>query len=117
MSDEADRRMQELLSQLRAVVDVMSDLAVENGIEHVEFLGSRIHFGVRQGYAYEIREAGGTDKRPYLPAARGPIIDESHWNHSSFRCWPEEKQLDWLYGDGPRPKTAYQEDDEEDFRG
>ncbi len=100
--DEAEEAMQRLLVEMTGIVSVMNDLAIEHEIAKVPFMGSFIHFGTDFRGSWSSVE--GAD---FKPAAMGPIMSDEYWQASSFACWPSAKQLEWMYGDGPRPRTDY----------
>lgn len=116
MKTEVEQKVQRLLAQMHEAISVLNDLAIEHRIECLQFMGYQLHFGVRQGHRWEDEDnvGNGYTSNPrfleFLPAAKGPVLNDEYWSYSSFRCWPTEDQLDWLYGDGPRPKTDYDEE-------
>lgn len=108
--DEANRRIQELLVEMRSIVDVIRDIAVGHDIEKVEFLGAEIEFGVdfERSWAYERDSIG------YVPAVGGPIIDPDYWRPSSWYCHKVGKErMVWLYGpdEDTWPDSAYDQDE------
>lgn len=115
--EEAHQRMQELLTQSRALINEMAAVARVGCIERVDFMGSYIHFGKRfdaefalnpDGSSDYTREIGGT----YVPAASGPMLNDQYWSASSFDCWPTDEMRSWLFGDDPSSyrRTDYNDD-------
>lgn len=123
VTEEKQRKLQELLARLNSDIEVLNDFALENGLERIEFLGSYIHFGTSFGGSYTVGPDGRMDYSQrvgevFMPAAKGPIVNENYWSTSSFDCWPEEYQMIWMFGDDPSKwrKTDYQRDDDDPTR-
>ena len=102
-NEQVLQRMQELLADLKNTIDVMNDLAIENRIERVEFMGQYIHFGTVFIADYVRGPDGHYDwsDRKFVPAAKGPVINEDYWSASSFNCYPSLPAREWMFGDDP----------------
>lgn len=98
MSDlrsDGEKKMQALLAQVAEIMSVVNDVALEHGIDQIEFMKGYIHFAVDG-------EAGHS----------GPVINDEYWSASTAGCWPTQQMREFL--DGPDPKnwrsTSYDDD-------
>lgn len=118
-SEEGNRRVQELLAEASRVFLELASVAHVNCIERIEFMGQYVHFGTAfdQDYASDAngrpnysRKVGGV----YVPAVKGPVMNEEYWSASSFDCWPSVGMMEWMFGDDPAKwrRTDYSDDDE-----
>ncbi len=107
--------MQELLVQLHETIDVMNDVALENHIDRVDFMGTCLVFGTNwddDSWTTDwLKRSVGATKFSPLPA--GPTMTDEYWSVSTFSCWPNDKQKTLVFGTDPAnwPKTSYEDDD------
>lgn len=111
--ERAQELLQAMAVQAKLIIDQMTQVAQENEITTIEFLGGALQFGVRfdgpttYSTPGTARHLGG-----YYPAKGGALLTDYEWRGSDFECWPREEQREWLFGPDSAnwPKTDYEED-------
>ena len=122
--EQVEQRIQGLLSILTEDLKVVSDFAVQHGIERIPFMGGYIHFGRRFDGDWvrkpdmQIDWDRGKVGETYIPAVKGPIVNGEFWSASTYDCWPDDSFRTWLFGDDPDVwrRTDYELDGDEPIR-
>lgn len=121
MSDKSEltagqRKMQELLVHLTETIDIMNDVALENHIARVDFMGTCLVFGTDwddDSWASDWLKKRANIRTNFSPLPAGPAMTDEYWSASTFSCWPNDKQKTLVFGTDETkwPKTSYEDDD------
>lgn len=98
LSEKTEQQIQVLLAEMNDIISVLRDVAINNEIERIDFLGGQLHFG--------------TDFDGDYQAGTGVVFNTEWWSASTFDCHPTNEMRRWMWGPDPANwrKTSYDEE-------